>query len=209
VLTFTEGQAAFLRPKRAWRIIEILSLCLGTFVITQGVYGEMLPPPLTVPIFILPFLLWAALRFGPRVAAVALLIVAVIGVWNTNQGRGPYTLITALPAEQLIRVQATLSVVIFSIMTLAAAVAERRQVAHQRIKLISELEQALAEIKTLQGLIPICGWCKKIRDDQGLWQQIEVYLRAHTSAKFSHGICPECLEGQLADLPSGGSNGTT
>lgn len=55
-----------------------------------------------------------------------------------------------------------------------------------------ELEKALAEIKTLQGIIPICASCKKIRDDQGYWQQLEVYISEHSDAEFSHGICPAC-----------------
>ena len=56
------------------------------------------------------------------------------------------------------------------------------------------LEQALGQIKTLSGLIPICSKCKKIRDDKGYWQQVEVYVRDHSSANFSHSICPDCAE---------------
>lgn len=54
------------------------------------------------------------------------------------------------------------------------------------------LQGALDNIKTLEGLLPICANCKKIRDDDGYWQQVEVYVRQHSNAKFSHGICPEC-----------------
>jgi AmiR/NasT family two-component response regulator len=57
-----------------------------------------------------------------------------------------------------------------------------------------ELEEALAKIKTLRGLIPICASCKKIRSDKGFWQQLEDYLTEHSEADFTHGICPECLE---------------
>ena len=56
------------------------------------------------------------------------------------------------------------------------------------------LRQALDQIKTLSGIVPICANCKKIRDDRGYWNQVEVYVRDHTEAKFSHGICPECRE---------------
>jgi YesN/AraC family two-component response regulator len=59
-------------------------------------------------------------------------------------------------------------------------------------RLIKELQQALASIKTLSGLIPICASCKKIRDDQGYWNQLEAYISEHSGAEFSHGICPEC-----------------
>ena len=57
-----------------------------------------------------------------------------------------------------------------------------------------ELEDAHAKIKTLRGLIPICATCKKIRSDEGYWQQIEQYLTEHSEADFTHGICPECLK---------------
>jgi len=56
----------------------------------------------------------------------------------------------------------------------------------------AELTQALANIHTLSGLIPICAGCKKIRDDRGYWDQVESYIAKHSDAKFTHGICPEC-----------------
>lgn len=63
-----------------------------------------------------------------------------------------------------------------------------------------ELRQALAQVQTLEGLIPICAWCKKVRDDQGYWQQVEVYVHRHSRADFSHGICPDCLAKQRAEI---------
>jgi DNA-binding response OmpR family regulator len=59
---------------------------------------------------------------------------------------------------------------------------------------VGELEEALARVKQLQGLLPICSYCKKIRNDQNYWQQVESYLSEHSEAQFSHGICPECYE---------------
>lgn len=58
---------------------------------------------------------------------------------------------------------------------------------------VADLEQALAEIRTLSGLVPICASCKKIRDDEGYWNEVEIYIRRHTQADFTHGICPECV----------------
>jgi YesN/AraC family two-component response regulator len=71
---------------------------------------------------------------------------------------------------------------------------EREKQLHQeeREKLIAELQEALAAIKTLHGILPICSSCKKIRDDKGSWTQIEAYISEHTDAEFSHGICSEC-----------------
>ena len=57
---------------------------------------------------------------------------------------------------------------------------------------VHELREALAQIKTLRGIVPICASCKKIRDDQGYWSQVESYVSSHSEAQFSHGICPEC-----------------
>lgn len=67
----------------------------------------------------------------------------------------------------------------------------RRDALEQRTR---ELEQALAEINALQGIIPICASCKKIRDDRGYWNQLEVYISQHSGAEFSHGICPDCAK---------------
>ncbi|MDP2886576.1 MAG: PAS domain S-box protein [Ignavibacteria bacterium] len=70
----------------------------------------------------------------------------------------------------------------------------------ERERLIQELQHALENIKTLQGLIPICGNCKKIRDDKGFWNQVEGYIMAHSDATFTHGVCPECAKKLYGDL---------
>ncbi len=63
-----------------------------------------------------------------------------------------------------------------------------------------ELQRALAEVKQLRGILPICAYCKKIRKDDGSWEQIEIYVRDHTAAKFSHGMCEECKKKWYAEL---------
>ena len=65
---------------------------------------------------------------------------------------------------------------------------------------VSELEDAITKIKTLKGLVPICASCKKIRDDQGFWNQVEVYVSKHSEAEFSHSICPPCAEKLYPEL---------
>lgn len=79
-------------------------------------------------------------------------------------------------------------------------ITERKQFEAEREKLILELRNALAHVKTLSGLIPICGWCKSVRSDQGFWQTVEQYVRSHTDASFTHGICPACQEKFKADV---------
>lgn len=59
---------------------------------------------------------------------------------------------------------------------------------------VSQLEEALGRVKRLQGLVPICSYCKKIRNDQNYWQQVESYISEHSEAQFSHGVCPDCLD---------------
>lgn len=62
----------------------------------------------------------------------------------------------------------------------------------------AELAAAAANLKTLSGLLPICAWCKEIRDDDGYWQKVETYLSKHTNAEFTHGMCPKC-QAQMTD----------
>lgn len=71
-------------------------------------------------------------------------------------------------------------------------ITERKRAEAEREQLITDLQEALDTIKILSGIIPICASCKRIRDQQGDWQPIELYLRDHSEAEFSHGICPEC-----------------
>jgi len=73
-------------------------------------------------------------------------------------------------------------------------IAARKQIEDEREKLITDLQTALRQIRTLSGLLPICAWCKKIRDDEGYWKMIDVYVSEHSDAQFTHGICPDCLK---------------
>ncbi len=77
---------------------------------------------------------------------------------------------------------------------------ERKRIESERDRLIQELEEALAKVKLLSGLMPICAWCKKIRDDQNYWQEVECYVASHSDARFTHGICPACMEKVKAEL---------
>jgi hypothetical protein len=70
----------------------------------------------------------------------------------------------------------------------------RKRAEIEKDKLIVELQDALSKVKTLSGMLPICSSCKKIRDDKGYWNQIESYIRSHSNAEFSHGLCPDCVK---------------
>jgi len=77
---------------------------------------------------------------------------------------------------------------------------ERRKAQIEKDALIIELKEALSKVKTLSGLLPICASCKKIRDDKGYWNQLELYIGNHTEAAFTHGICPECAKNMLQEV---------
>lgn len=86
-------------------------------------------------------------------------------------------------------------------------ITERKRREAEREKLILDLQQALTEVRTLSGMIPICGWCKNVRSDTGFWQNVEQYIRSRTDAKFSHGICPACAEKFKAEIARVNSSG--
>jgi CheY-like chemotaxis protein len=76
---------------------------------------------------------------------------------------------------------------------------EKKRIEAERERLIIELQESLAHIKTLNGLLPICASCKKIRDDRGYWEAVEVYISDHSEAEFTHGICPDCARKLYAE----------
>lgn len=88
-----------------------------------------------------------------------------------------------------------------SILSSISDITERKRAEAEREKLMQELQEALTRVKLLSGLLPICASCKKIRDDKGYWTQIEAYIRDHSEAEFTHGICPECFKKLYPDEP--------
>jgi CheY-like chemotaxis protein len=85
----------------------------------------------------------------------------------------------------------------FDLQELRARVHAGERIVHLQSALserVRELEAALAQVKQLQGLLPICSYCKRIRDDENYWEQVELYIGKHSQAQFSHGICPACFE---------------
>lgn len=81
-----------------------------------------------------------------------------------------------------------------TIYSVARDVTERKRLEEERELLVESLKTALAEVRTLQAILPICSYCHKIRDDEDYWQTVEGYISRHTSSRFSHSICPPCYE---------------
>jgi len=80
------------------------------------------------------------------------------------------------------------------IYAVARDITARKQAEDERERLVTDLRSALAEVKELQKILPICMYCKNIRDDENYWQSVETYITHHTHTRFSHGICPSCYE---------------
>ncbi len=105
--------------------------------------------------------------------------------------------------EAMLSGSAVLALIAFStILAWMARSTWRRQMDSQaeRDRLIQDLTQALTEVKNLKGMLPICGHCKKIRDDQGYWNHLESYISEHTDATFTHGVCPDCAASLREEL---------
>lgn len=83
---------------------------------------------------------------------------------------------------------------IWGLLGISADITERKGMEEERERLIADLQAALAKIKTLSGLLPICMHCKKIRDDKGYWHQLEMFIRDHSETEFTHSVCPDCLK---------------
>jgi hypothetical protein len=79
-------------------------------------------------------------------------------------------------------------------------ITDRKRAEKEREKLIKKLEEALKEIKALRGILPLCSFCKKIKNDKGHWEQVDVYIHEHSQADVSHSVCPECMRKHYSDL---------
>jgi hypothetical protein len=125
--------------------------------------------------------LWAERKKLPVYMAIAGSILITIGFYSSP------------PGGELWKVLANRALALLAVWVVAILSVQRRT-------LYEEKEKALQDVKVLRGFLPICASCKKIRDDQGYWNQIESYIRDHSEAEFSHGICPDCTKKLYPDL---------
>lgn len=177
----------------------------GSFVATTlglAMLGTIRAPSLG---FYLIIVLCTGLVFGARVMVVSVLAssLAVAGlIWAENRGWLPapdyrvsvtqwvtasafFACVGGLTLAATRQMQASLA-------KAEAEVAERRRKEAELIEANRRLEEALNNVKTLKGLLPLCAWCRKVRSDEGYWSALESYVAKHTDATFTHGICPDC-----------------
>ncbi|MFZ5863149.1 MAG: MASE1 domain-containing protein [Nitrospirota bacterium] len=188
-----------------WRLVETGLLTVLLVSVGLLIFGGWSPwQSLTSALayITVPLLVLATFRFGQHGATAGLVLMSGIAIWGTVHHHGPFVQNTLY--ESLLLLQTFIGVLAVTALVLAAVLVERTRGEEVKGTLIEQLEQSLHEIKTLRGMIPICAWCKKIRNDAGSWDQLEVYLHDHTEAAFSHGICPECFAHQRqGDITTG------
>lgn len=192
ILSWNQPASFPLDRRRLMEAAVLVTLMLGVALFVFGEWELWNVVAGTLTYLTVPLLVWSTFRFGAHGATAGLLLVSKIAVWGTAHGHGPFVQPTL--NESLLLLQTFVGVLAVTTLALAGVLAERQRAEQARAGAILQLERALQEIKTLRGLIPICAWCKKIRNDAGMWEQLEAYLRSHTEANFSHGICPDCLD---------------
>jgi hypothetical protein len=159
----------------------------------------------TISLVLWSLLLWLELtlglkvRFGPFYAIPVLLISWYLGQhWGVASAFVSAGLWHSVEMIALHHHAITfygywdLSSGILAFSAIALAVSWSKSVFERQKELNRELQEVLAEVQVLEGLLPICAWCRKVRDDEGFWEQIETYVAKHTATTWTHGICPEC-----------------
>lgn len=136
-----------------------------------------------------------ALLLGAASGATYWVAESLIMTYVFREGTLVRELLSPNPHELWMRLTATA--------ILAVLVAYGRYAVVNRHRLTFEREKARLEANTLRGLIPICAWCGKLRDDQGYWESVETYVTQRSTAEFTHGICPECMSKQLVERDNG------
>ncbi len=160
-------------------ILLCLLLSLAIFILDSLIpLGVAAGVPYIIVILIS---LWSHNKNLPVCMALGVSVLTIAGFYSSPTG------------GELWKVLTNRSLALFAIWVVTILSVQRRL-------LHEEKEAALMELKTLSGFLPICASCKKIRDDQGYWNQIESYIKEHSEADFSHGICPDCAKDLYPDI---------
>ena len=148
-------------------------------------------------------------RLGPldwiHVPITFIILAVLLSIWHWTMIQLVSSRSWTVAAGEAALAVALVGGVAGGFMARMSALAYRRRVALQEVndalqRTIEQLTGALADVKTLAGLLPICAWCKRVREDRGYWSQVEKYVARHTDAEFSHGVCPECEDKLTRDI---------
>ncbi len=144
---------------------------------------------------------------------VLYIMVILVSLWYEKQ---KFTIIVAISCTMLTitgffsspaggelwKVIFNRSLAFFSIWTVTILSLQRKKINEEKEEAVKQREKAMSELKILQGFIPICASCKKIRDEEGQWSRMELYIAKNSEADFSHGLCPECVKTLYPDHKS-------
>ena len=140
---------------------------------------------LTVPLIVV-----STFWFGQHGATSSLFLFSGVAIWGTAYGNGPF--IYESTAASLLSLQAFAGILALTALSLAGVLEERKTEADLKAAAITKMQNLLTEISTLRSMIPVCAWCRKVRNDTGAWEQLEQYVQRSYAASFTHGICPDC-----------------
>ena len=184
--------APFPKTYNRRNIIEIILIFAFCFISSLLIFAVERDKPFVYPYLIFPVLLLSALRFELRVTSIAFQIFIIIASICSANALGPFAMGEYYREIVLVRFNLFCGITIITVLVVSALHAEREFLVH-------ELQDALSQIKTLSGFIPICSHCKKIRDDSGYWNKLETYIQENSDAQLSHGICPDCAKKHYPD----------
>ncbi len=188
----------FSPANRKYAFFEIAEMLLILVLLLLGsifIFGADKSQLRIYPYIAFPVLLWSGIRFDLRVTSIAFLIFFFGSAVQSTQGLGPFAMGEFYREILLVRFHLYCGITMITVLIVSALVTERKALTHN-------LQNALSQIKTLSGFIPICSYCKKIRDDAGFWNSLENYIHKHSDAQLSHGICPDCAQKHYGDLVS-------
>jgi hypothetical protein len=183
---------------RSWRHI-IFAVTIVLYV--SGVVGTLatrFPSLMCVTTILVAAAAWC---YGPRVAIPMMLVAHLVSPVVLTRIAEPTGMLTLHPLGVVI------PIVVMELLLLVGLSSLRRLELRQMVNEAelrdknAELQAALAEVRELRGFLPICAWCKSIRDVDGMWNQLESYLIRHSRAKLTHGMCPACYAREVGEVP--------
>jgi len=199
------GIAAFIRPmaKALGHLENIAFLMFLVILANNTVLVAVLRAPGAISLFMLTQVMaGAALRSRARFLVLEAVTVAVWGFACHRWLPGPWSenFDFFMVLSGLLSGSILFGFIGNLVGSLTRLRAKDHQLLTQRSALVHDLQEALASVRTLRGIIPICSYCHKVRNDEGYWNQVETYLASHSDARFSHGICPQCMAPLQAEM---------
>jgi hypothetical protein len=177
--------------------VWVTVLSLGAIVLL-GIFDSWTGYEISFSIFYVLPIVWVTWNVGRRVGFLMALASALTWLVADHSTGFEFTH-SLIPFWNAAVRLAVFAVIVVILSKLHTAYQEERM-------LVGELRAAMEKVKVLSGLLPICAWCKRMRTEEGSWQQVEVYVTQRSEASFTHGICPECKRQLEQEMPEGSAS---